>query len=1164
MRLSNKRRLYILADSETLDNIYYVQNGVVKKQPFAAFNHTTNSPFLKHNPNRWKDEELDWLTADDYMLNRSFNLALEFVYDGARIIRSRQYFGKGTEEVMYLAILKWNRADDVYYLEYKGKIDLSSTDDALSRTVTINSVEGGILSYFNANKSTTYEIPCDQSNESIKLVLIDGMNLNETLNYSFLDVDIDGEFNIVPVAFLNNEGDHEGVLYGSPIYESMLATDYFKTSENYIVKNFSSNNIIFHFKGTLNITKIDTNDNSGTYHLYGVISSNTVTKPNFDIVTHAIPCDSFSADLEFDVTLAPGEKFFMYNFDFFTAPGIVGGTISYAKSDFKISFISRKDQTSAFCLTLYDYYKQLVLKLTNSLYVGESLYLKSRPDLVVTCGDALRNSDQTIVTQYVIASSFDDMFKSIPGSKELKSSVGLQIRGNVLYLELLSDLYNEGVEIFDLGEVSKMRIRPDQVGICNTITNGYPDQTYESNGGKYEVNSEQEWQLPVISNKQAFDIRSVWRADPRGIEEIRNNFTHLDTTDNAGDKQPFILNVDPEGLTQSFTASRTADKDYTGQSWLDYDTTSASFGATMQLNANGYEVDFTGTFNRANIDFFVTINNNGNNVQVLLFKNGQSLVYVITNDTDGVTPIHLSVPNVAFKLNDNIEVRIIPLEPTAQDFTVKGANMYFEFLTKPLTLFRDTYDSISGVLDATLYNVNLRPRNQIYWHGNELAAKLNQLKDQQITLNTATKNTTLSTTKGGVTETENAPINVPELGNPLHLGYDAYITTVTPYNFSDLLAMSTAGYFTWTREGYRFYGLPWGSLKSKPATEEAQEWQLRLSPKNIFSDFYNSSYNDFISLNLNNDNMVAVHTNSPLHWIKYNYTPQAKYHHKDMHEDWSWKRFENWVHVPFYVQKWQTSDNIVQPAIVTGLGALTMFVYDKKGDLYDTVAFNVVNTPYVKLPYILQLCTIPLNDYDEGYYLLVIKSGATPIWISEWCQVKVNFDHTFLIQYSHSENEKNMPWKAIDTMELRVDAEFGQWEPDSEATEYEDDTGDFSITRGQGLQKRALLIGHHRKEPEWMGLKINSILLKDRVFIEGDTSDDTKHYTRREGTQIEVTRYAGMPYLGYSIDVIPANNPDVLIAENLPINEENGWHATIDAQVFGLDTGTTDITIENE
>lgn len=1155
-----------MADAANL--IYYIENDVLKKQALAAFDHTPNSPFLNHNPIGWKEEEISWITGDDFMLNRSFNLGLEFVYEAAQIIRERLYFGNGYEEEMYLHILKWNREDDIYYLEYKGKLDFKTVEDTVNGSVKVNSIEGGLLSYFNANKTTTYEIACDESNTAIKMVLLDGMNLSETLNYSFLDVDLDGSPSVVPLTFLNNEGDHEGVLYGSPFYENIPGdlADYFVASSNYIIKNTEGAAKAFHIEGTLKLDGIDSDGNPGTYKLFAQVADDMdAVIPNDDFINIAFPAGVSIVPFSIDVTLNAGQKLFFYHQNFFTGPGLSGGQISYTASSFKISFISRKAQSQAFALTLYDYYKQLVLKLTDGKYTGESLYLAGRTDLVVTCGDALRNTDRTIVPNYVIASSLDDFFQSVPGSKAIGSSAGLQVRGNVLYLELLSDLYNENTTIYDLGEVSNLKFKVAQSEICNTIEAGYPDQDYDTNGGKYEVNSEQSWQLPVLANNQVYNIRSKWRADPRGIEQIRGKYTHLDTTDNSGDKQPFIINVNPEPVTQSFAAGRNESIDLSGLQFLTYNYNTAAFGAEMILDADNYTARFTGNFNKADINFFVVIDNSGHNFQVLLYKNGVIIAIVNSTNTNGIDPIIINIAGESLSTNDIFKVQLIPLDGGFEDYTVVSASLFFGFLLQPYTLYRPAYTAISGVLDNTVFNVELRPRNQIIWHGNELRGKLLQQQTKQITLNTAAKNTALSTTIDGITEVEKDPIQISSLADPLYLPYDASFTTQVPYTFTDLLAMSTAGYFSWTSEGYRFYGLPWGSMVSKPATNQAQDWQLRLSPRNLFADLFGVNYNEIISLSTNSKNMVASSIYTPLHWIKYDFTPQSKYHHTDMHEDWSYKRFQNWVTKPFYAQKWQTNDTIKTPILTYGLGALNMFVYDKTGNLYTTYLFTAITTQYVKLPFVLQECDIALNTFDPGLYIFVVKAGDVNVWISEWCDIRVNWNHTFLIKYSHSENEKNLPWKAYNGfMELRVEAEFGQWEPDSEALDYEDDTADFTILSGTPLQKRPLLIGHSIKVPEWMGLKVNGILLKDMVYIDGETSDETKHYTKRAASQMEMVKYSGMPYLSYSIEVIPANNPTMLIAEDVPVDEINGWHATIDAQVFGEDTGSTDITILND
>lgn len=1166
-----KTWLYCLSPDEG-KSFYYVENDVVKVMPFSGFVSASKSFFLPHNPARWKELEIDWGTSEELLMNRAYALQLEFVYEGAQILRSRQYFGAGSEENMWLIIAKWNRDTDEYGLEVKIQLDLSSTTDTATGSVAINSIEGGISRYLSANRSTVYEISCDESNPAAKLLLFDGMNLSETLNYSILEVQVDGDFYTVPFTFLNNEGDHEDVLFGSPIIEQTSDdNDYYKTSNNYLIKNISDSvPLLLHFKIPLDINEIDSDGIDGIWHLRKIISTDAAVISKDDISTQATPYGRFLTTLEFDVTLAPGEKLFIDQWIFFSSPGTSGGLVTYNKSKFKISFTSRKSESQSFVLSLYDYYKQIVSKLTEGKYTGESAYLSGRTDLVVTCGDALRNTDRNVVKNYVIASSFDDFKQSCPGSIASGSRVGLQIRGNVLYLELISDLYSNSNPIYDLGEVSDLKTIFNGELLCNEIQAGYPDQDYETNGGKYEFNSEQVWKNAIISRSKTLNLRATWRADGRGIEDIRSRFTSLDTTDNAGDKTPFLLSVAVSGNAQSTTIATATSKDYTGQQWVVFDTLTQSSNSYFITDANRYIYTFTGNYQQANISFFITINAGGHNVQVLLFKNGQSIGVYTGDNTTGTSPISFIISGDVLSLNDNFEVRVTPFDVGFDDYTVLSATIYFDYLVRPLILNRPSYSTITGVLDNTVYNVPLRPKNQLYAAGIELSAMLAQIPTTKITLTSSKKNVLLSTTLAGTTETENEPISYNELAPPLWYAYNFTFTTQVPYTFAQLFLMSTAGYFSFLYNGIQFFALPIGQMKSTPVGNNAQEWTLRVSSKNLFTDLYAVSYNENVSLSFNN-NLITKNIYCPLKLNDYGVELAAKYRHKDTYDDFTHLQYESWIYSGVhnaYKQPWQLSDTIVIPIKTAGnVGIVSVLIYDARGELYDTVLFTVQSTVYVKLPEVLQIATIPLSAFDEGYYLFVINFGGTNKWMSDWCDIRTQHidaygkPNTFLFNYGHSQNELNVPWRAYPSLQLRVQAEFEQWESESEFVGYEDDEADFYVESGLPLQKRNLYLP---LIPDWMALKLNAILLKDGVYIEGDYKDEIRHYTRRESAQMETTKYPGNPYIRADIEVIPARNPINQTQEDIPVDDQSGWHATIDAQVYGEDVGSTEILIENE
>src|SRR5689334_7880472 len=97
--------------------------------------------------------------------------------------------------------------------------------------------------------------------------------------------------------------------------------------------------------------------------------------------------------------------------------------------------------------------------------------------------------------------------------------------------------------------------------------------------------------------------------------------------------------------------------------------------------------------------------------------------------------------------------------------------------------------------------------------------------------------------------------------------------------------------------------------------------------------------------------MIASSIYNPVHLVKYNFTPQAKYHQIDMNEDWSYHRFNDWFingKQAFYTQKWQLTDQVKCPILSSGLGLLTWVVYDAFGNEYDSGPFSLIVTPYVR------------------------------------------------------------------------------------------------------------------------------------------------------------------------------------------------------------------------
>jgi hypothetical protein len=199
--------------------------------------------------------------------------------------------------------------------------------------------------------------------------------------------------------------------------------------------------------------------------------------------------------------------------------------------------------------------QQLVQKMTDNRFTLDSNYFRDKKDLVVTCGDALRNTDKTSantpIKNYIISASFSDAFQSGSSIYDL----GIKVIDDVIWIEPKTDLYNDDTQIFDLGEINELKISTAEEYLINTVNVGYPDQRYDQRNGKFEFNSTQQYLLPVTAVNKALDLTSKFRADSFGIEFIRG-LANSDTTDNLGDKTPFFVLVDESEVYQPSTLER--------------------------------------------------------------------------------------------------------------------------------------------------------------------------------------------------------------------------------------------------------------------------------------------------------------------------------------------------------------------------------------------------------------------------------------------------------------------------------------------------------------------------------------------------------------------------------------------------------------------------------
>lgn len=1151
--IPNKEFLYFIADKDNMTCFVFNDN-VLKDSDLHP---------LPNNPDGWKDIVVEYGLNQKYFgLQRSFTVPLTLVKDAAKIARHYYFTGKGFEEEYYLIILRWNRDTGIYELEYKGRLDLKTYKDFPQRGVQVNSVEGGLLSYFNSNEGTAYEIACDETNHDAIMVCFDGINLRDKLNY------INPEFEatvfiglytytLLPVTYISNEGDNVNVSFISQQYEfESLANgtaidNFFKASENVIFESFSPNPINITISGiiTFEVISGDPNENIDCNFVIRKSDVNSSTEISLGVINVVGQVGNvYSFDFSITTTVNYEQKIAIAQWH---GPEIISpNDILYKETSISIEFDSRNGTTTAYALQPYQMLKQIVSKMTDGRYTADSVYMQTHNDVVITCGDAIRNTSRSIVSNYYISLSFSDFVSMLDFDPAFK------IINNVLYIEPKTDVFGAATNnIFDLGEVAALSLETASDMLCNTLKTGYPDQEYNQRSGKYEFNQTRIWNLPISDIKEELDISCKGRGDGFGAEFIRGVYQNKDTTDNSGDKQPFVIKINTGSpVNNTSVLSNILGHVSTGVGFSFVIHTNFALTDDFYYRPGGIEFVYQGLTKK---EFILSIGFNFTAADVTtcmmeMQVNGTQVRMTIVN-TDGVS-WNLS-ETVLLVPGDVVRFKATKYGG-ATSFNINGVYSTFQQVLTEYNLSRPAYTSITGVLDNTVFNTEISPARQILKHGSYIRSLFYQQPSDKIIFSTGTKNIDLETDLSGVVMSEKKDITIGDLAAPFFIPMYVVFTTKVPYAFAKTMAQMNKGEIKITYNNNDIYCLPIGSMKSTPATGTAQEWKLLLSANNSLATLMSLSDEGlFFS---NSTTMIFISKICPVHFVKYNYTNPPKYNHVEYMNDWAHNRNGRFAVQPYYFQKWQTSDSINLQVITSGLGQLTVVIYNEQGYEYSTTLMIIVANTAVQAPYSLQQLNIPLNTFPEGKYQIVIKANGIPVVISEWQDVRVSHPETYLYEYTNSFNKLYAYFNTWGTSAIRCESLFLPIDPESDYESYEDEPGNIEALSGTGTLKRRLLLGGPQGFPEFMAFKMNEILMLDGLMIEG------VKYTRPQDAKMESNFRQGVPFNFYSTEMKFAKNDNGLTLTDTGGTANSGTLSyTLDAEAFGQAPGTIDIDIQN-
>lgn len=589
---------FFLCDKATY-NAYYVD----------SMGHVTlgnvrdgNDYALPQSPGGWDDIQISFGRNDHYWgLNRTFTIPLKFIGDGAKIIRTLSYGGRGIETPLLLIVLKWDDVKGYFRLYYSGQIDFTQADDFASDSFTVNVMQGGVVQLLKAYEQTIFELPLDGSIPQNIKINADGILFNDTFHYQILKVTpAAAGVNTLAMAFIKNDGDNIGIVHNDQELQSIASTNngYFQSSSNYTFTSVTP--VKVRIKGSITV-KPDFRENDTHFYMYtatsfsqplgvdGLSNAKGLVGPGNYIpdepaawVPQEIKITNQTV-FNFDVTVSLGanENLFINFFNNFAQypTQIIGGNVD-------LIFSSRYLASRIWAMTAADVF-YLLGKRTNSLsanfeqiynYLYVSGLLESLRRIVFTSGDAIRASTDPNYFQYynqatlnpanpnnqdytqfatlgpTLKICWSDFFDSInPVFNAALGNTQAEGQQEALFIESKRTVLNPDTVTMVCDNITNFHITPALDYMWNWLQIGYQPNDYDETSGKFEYNNTNSYQAPIKSLQKTLQLISKARTDSYGFEFTRfNTQGGKSSTFNDSDSDYWMVNIDQTKSIRDF------------------------------------------------------------------------------------------------------------------------------------------------------------------------------------------------------------------------------------------------------------------------------------------------------------------------------------------------------------------------------------------------------------------------------------------------------------------------------------------------------------------------------------------------------------------------------------------------------------------------------------
>lgn len=746
-----------------------VQNGVVTQ--------SSQPKPLPNAPAGAKEVVISWeRILNRYGIQRMFTTPLQYVLDGARIIRHFVYTKNYEHRLFHLIQrVKSTVTDTLFRLRYeylyRGEIDLSTFADQ-GDYVTCNIMEGGLDKQLRAKETTVYEIPFD---DDAVLVRMDGIpifsrsslvspeqtHLTNVTTYSLLWLALE---------FINVEGT---IVNGATL--SAIQMNHQATSSHDDNRNLDN----FFFEATAEIRiKIKFPAFSGILNnglsaeLYIKKSDGTriqiheVETDNPSITTGFQKIQEFP-EKEVTVSLNTGEK--LYLISELIDSGLIAGGSAVTWTEFipVIEFDSIHRTTYIQAFRPFDLYRKLVEKITGDADNASSELLQAEANLLLTSGDSVRGIEGAS-----IKTSLADFYQHC----NVVHFAGQAIEGEKAVVEHRSHFFDTSNPI-DLGNATNLKttLATDLIG--NTLKVGWQEPEIEDLNGKYSFNGNHIYESVITRIPKELSLVSPYSADPYEIEIKRLNLEGKTSTDDKADNKVYCIN-----------AIRMLDR---------YESSGIVFNASGDV----YSIE------------------------------GVPSAFPIYPGMKIVTLDPLNAGPFTIKERFDSEptkVTLIVEEPVT---TAPATFVVFViYAGVPYILKRENYDILEGVPTNQVFNIeDMSPKRILKKQGPWLRSILYPHDNSSLDFASTQRNKDLITQRAGLTIEEKANVAINSLGERLFLPFYFEFETEIPQNIIDIMEENPNRCFVFTWKGQQYKGF---TVKVSIAinTEESQTIKLLCAP----------------------------------------------------------------------------------------------------------------------------------------------------------------------------------------------------------------------------------------------------------------------------------------------------------------------------------------------